>query len=141
MGERRLALANVNRTVKGFIIDSINDVADERWFEISLPDMRQSLTTVDLEISIRNIAGKPFVFVHAVRKNGKASALDSDGNVMMINSYIIAGADLGKEEYMIRSLTDDEVCHIKDNLVLMYMRENDGGYNFIAVTNVSPPMM
>ena len=58
MSIRELSLANVNETIRGFIVDSINDVVDEKWFEISLPDMRQALTTVNLEIGIRAIAGK-----------------------------------------------------------------------------------
>ena len=58
MSIRELVLVNVNETIRGFIVDSINDVVDERWFEISLPDMRQALTTVNLEIGIRAIAGR-----------------------------------------------------------------------------------
>ena len=75
--------------------------------------------------------------MHAVRKGGKATALDDDNNVMMVNSYIIAGADIGEGIFMMRSLTDDEICHIKDNLGLMFMREGDEGYNFMAVKHVS----
>ena len=75
--------------------------------------------------------------MHAVRNGDKASALDSNNNVMLANSYLIAGADIGRGEFMMRSLTDDEICHIKDNIGLMFMHEGSGGYNFVAVRNVS----
>ena len=75
--------------------------------------------------------------MHAVRKGGKASALDDNNDVMLVNSYLIAGADIGTKEFMMRSLTDDEVCHIKDNIGLMFMHEDGGGYNFMAVRHVS----
>ena len=75
--------------------------------------------------------------MHAVRKGGKATALDDDNNVMLVNSYLVAGADMGDKMFMMRSLTDDEVCHIKDNLGLMFMRDDNGGYNFMAVKHVS----
>ena len=53
-----LSLANVNETIRGFLVDTINDTVDEKWFEISLPCMREVLTTVNLEVIIRAIAGE-----------------------------------------------------------------------------------
>ena len=72
MSVRELVLANVNETIRGFFVGSMNDVVDEKWFEISLPEMRQALISVNLEIGTRAIARKWFALVHAVRKGGKA---------------------------------------------------------------------
>ena len=141
MGTRELTLVNVNEMIRGFLIDSINDTVDEEWITISLPEMRRVLSTVNVEIIIRSIAGRRFAIIHAVRKGGKASALDDNNNVMLMNSFLIAGADIGDSVYMMRSLTDDEICHIKDNLGFMFMQDGGDGYNFIAVKHMSAGWM
>ena len=56
MSTKELVLTNVNETIRGFIVDGINDIVDEKYFEISLPCMREALTTINLEISIRAVA-------------------------------------------------------------------------------------
>lgn len=139
MGKQDLILSNVNTYVHGFIVDSDEDVAMEQDFEISLCEMRRLTHCNTVEVIVRYIGDRRFVIVHGVRSgDGKATALDESNNIVLVNPVIVAGIRQYPEGYEIRSLKEDEVAHIKDNLGLMYIHDDGGrgGSNAYCLKNV-----
>jgi len=138
MAKNDLILSNVNTYIKGFLVDSEDDVADMVDVEISLPEMKRLTHSDTVEVVLRYIGKRRFAFIHGVKSSGKASALDASNNIMMINSIIVAGVRQYPSGFELRSLTEDEVGHIKDNLGLMYIHEDNGrgGKNAYCIKNV-----
>ena len=138
MAKNDLILSNINTWIDGFLIDTENDCAMEQDLEISLGEMKRLTHCGTVEVLVRFVGDRKFAIIHGVKKSGKASALDSANNIVMVNSIIVAGIRQYPNGYELRSLRKDEVAYLKDNLGLMYIHDDNGtgGTNAYCLKNV-----
>lgn len=125
------------RTIKGILIDTVNGSAEVVEIDKDLDAYYRVLNCRCIDIARRTIGGRAFEIIcddeATLVENPMPSAISPFGSVMLYGNLFVVRFD-GKDD--VESLTDEEIAHVKRNLILYRLRTDKEQKTYTALANV-----